>query len=117
MASPSGRGAALDLWQRQAVLGAAALLREHFGAVPLDPKVKAVHDMLLEVVDPARRAQRMQRERATADPGAAFNLKSERNGQGRRTGGERRVMNLGSPTGEERRLAERRKSHDRRTRR
>lgn len=118
MASPQGKGAALDVWQRQAVLAAAALLRERFGVAPTDAKVKSVHDMLLEVVDPPRRAQRMQREMASAASGAALTVKSERRGRGRRAGSDRRVMDLGSPTGIERRVGERRKSgNDRRVRR
>ena len=118
MANPQGRGAALDVWQRQAVLAAAELLRERFGVVPADPKVKAVHDMLLEVVDPPRRAVRMQREMASAASGAANTIQSERRGRGRRTGTERRVADLGSPTGVERRMGDRRKSgSERRVRR
>jgi hypothetical protein len=116
MASPPGRGAALDVWQRQAVLSAAALLREHFGVVPTDSKVKTVHDMLLEVVDPPRRAQRMQREMASAAKGAALTMKSERRGHGRRARADRRVVDLGSPTGVERRAADRRKPNERRVR-
>ena len=52
----SGKGVTLDVWQRQAVLAAAALLRERFGMSPTDAKAKAVHDALLEVVEPKRRA-------------------------------------------------------------
>ena len=116
MASPQGRGAALDVWQRQAVLSAAALLREYFGVVPTDSKVKAVHDMLIEVVDPPRRAQRMQREMASAATSAALTMKSERRGRERRAGADRRVEDCGSPTGVERRAADRRKSSERRVR-
>ena len=117
MASSTGRGAALDVWQRQAVLAAAALLREHFGVVPADVKVKNVLDMLIEVVDPPRRAVRLQREMATASSGAALTMKSERRGRGRRAGGERRVEDVGSPTGVERRGVDRRKVNERRLRR
>ena len=117
MANPSGRGAALDLWQRQAVLAAAALLRERFGATLADPKVKSVHDMLLEVVEPTRRAVRIQREMATAASGAALTVASERRARGRRTDGDRRVTDQGSPTFVDRRVGDRRKSTERRTRR
>ena len=117
MASPPGRSAALDVWQRQAVLAAAALLRERYGVVPEDVRVKNVLDMLIEVVDPPRRAVRLQREMASSASRAAVAMKSERRGRGRRAV-DRRVTDVGSPTGVERRTSrDRRKSSDRRVRR
>lgn len=115
----SARGATLDVWQRQAVLAAAALLRERFGATPGDTKAKAVHDALLEVVEPKRRAVRLQREMSKAADGAAVTTKTDRRGRARdrRTGWDRRVADIGSPTGVERRTGERRLDEDRRARR
>lgn len=115
----SGKGVTLDLWQRQAVLAAAALLRERFGMSPEDSKAKAVHDALLEVVEPKRRALRLQREMSKAADGAVLTMKTERRGRARdrRTGWERRVLDVGSPTGEDRRTGERRLRDERRSRR
>lgn len=115
----SGKGATLDVWQRQAVLAAAALLRERFGMAPSDNRAKAVHDALLEVVEPKRRALRLQREMSKAADGAALNMKTERRARrrDRRTGWERRVLDVGSSTGLERRVAERRNRDERRGRR
>jgi len=115
----SAKGVTLDLWQRQAVLAAAALLRERFGATPGDTKAKAVHDALLEVVEPKRRAVRLQREMSKAADGAAVTTKTDRRGRARdrRTGWERRVADIGSPNGVERRAGDRRLHDDRRARR
>lgn len=115
----SGKGATLDVWQRQAVLAAAALLRERFGMAPADSKARAVHDALLEVVEPKRRAQRLQREMSKAADHAVLTMKTERRGRSRdrRTGWDRRVLDVGSPTGVDRRSGERRVGDDRRERR
>jgi hypothetical protein len=115
----SAKGAPLEVWQRQAVLAAAALLRERFGMAPGDPKAKAVHDALLEVVEPKRRTLRLQREMSKAADGAAVTTKSDRRGRARdrRTGWERRVADIGSPTGIDRRVRDRRVRDDRRARR
>jgi len=115
----SGKGATLDVWQRQAVLAAAALLRERFGMAPSDAKAKAVHDALLEVVEPKRRALRLQREMSKAAAGAVLTMKTERRGRARdrRTGWERRVLDVGSPSGAERRSGDRRLKNERRARR
>lgn len=106
----SAKGATLEVWQRQAVLAAATLLRERFAATPGDTKAKAVHDALLEVVEPKRRALRLQREMSTAADGAAVTTKADRRrrARDRRTGWERRVADIGSPTGVERRAGDRR---------
>lgn len=115
----SGKGVALEVWQRQAVLAAAALLRERFGMAPADAKAKAVHDALLEVVEPKRRSLRLQREMSKAADGAALTMRTERRGRrrDRRTGWDRRVLDVGSPTGAERRDGERRLRDERRARR
>jgi hypothetical protein len=112
----NGRGVTLDLWQRQAVLAAAALLRERFGSIASDTKAKAVHDALLEVLDPQRRAIRQQREMSSAAGKAAVVLRSERRGnrQERRMGVDRRQVDRGAPMGIERRNGPRRGRDDRR---
>jgi hypothetical protein len=107
MASTGGRGATLDAWQRQSVLAAATFLRERFSKAPLDPKARAIHDALLEVVEPARRALRLQREMQIASAGAMLTVKAERRGRGRRSD-DRRVLDVGPPGGVERRAGERR---------
>lgn len=115
----SAKGATLDVWQRQAVLAAAALLRERFGSTPGDAKAKAVHDSLLEVVEPKRRGLRLQREMSKAADGAAVTTKTDRRGRARdrRTGWDRRVADIGSATGVNRRAGDRRLDDDRRARR
>lgn len=115
----SAKGATLDVWQRQAVLAAAAFLRERFGMAPGDPKAKAVHDALLEVVEPKRRALRLQRELSKSADGAVVTTRTDRRGRARdrRTGWDRRVADIGSPTGVDRRVGDRRVQDDRRGRR
>lgn len=104
----NGRGVTLDQWQRQAVLAAAALLREHFGT-SADGKAKAVHDGLLEVVEPQRRAVRLQREMSkAAATDAAAGGERRKDGYERRRGADRRQANIGPPMGIERRRGSRR---------
>lgn len=112
----NGRGVTLDLWQRQAVLTATTFLRERFEA-SADPHARAVHDALLEVVEPKRRALRLQREMSKAADRAALTVKTERRSRARerRGGPDRRVADLGSPTGVERRRTNRRARNERRT--
>lgn len=112
----NGRGVTLDLWQRQAVMAAAAFLRERFEGAS-DDKAKSIHDALLEVVDPKRRGVRLQREMAKTVEAAPAGARSERRrrARDRRTGWERRVLDVGSPTGVERRTGERRARADRRS--
>ena len=108
MAGNTERGGALDLWQRQAVLAAAALLRHRFSGTPDDSRARTVHDALLEVVEPKRRAVRLQREMSADEAGAAPTLRSERRGCGRRAGIDRRLWEFGPPRGVERRGDDRR---------
>lgn len=105
----SGRGVTLDQWQRQAVLAAAALLRERFGT-STDIKAKTVHDALLEVVEPQRRALRLQREmsKAASLDGVAGGGERRTDGYERRRGADRRQTNMGPPMGVERRRGPRR---------
>jgi hypothetical protein len=98
----------LQSWQRDAILKAAQFLREKFGNPPADPQARAAHDGLLEVLDPARRTVRLQKELSEATRKAALIEKTERRARERR-GQDRRRANLGPPSGvPERRKGERR---------
>lgn len=105
----------LQSWQREAILKAAQLLRERFGNPPADAQARSAHDGLLEVLDPARRTVRLQRELSEATRKAALTQKTERRSKERR-GNDRRKVNIGPPPGvSERRQGERRRG-DRRSR-
>lgn len=106
------RAAPLQPWQRETLLAAAAFLREQYGNPPADAKAKAVYEGLLEVLDPARRTVRLQREQAAAAKAVAAERRAGRD----RRGTDRRKANLGPPGGVERRRGERR-SGERRSRR
>jgi len=103
----------LQSWQREAILKAAQLMRDRFGNPPVDAQAKSAHDGLLEVLDPARRTVRMQRELSEATRKAALTVKAEQRARERR-GTDRRKANVGPPSGTpdrrqgERRTAERR---------
>jgi hypothetical protein len=104
----------LQGWQREAILKAAQLLRDKFGNPPADPAARQAHDGLLEVLDPARRTVRLQREMTEATRKASLTPKTERRGKERRAT-DRRKVNLGPPPGtDERRKGERRTGRDRR---
>jgi hypothetical protein len=105
----------LQSWQRDAILKAAQLLRDRFGNPPADAQARTVHDGLLEVLDPARRTLRLQKELSEATRKAASSERTERRARDRR-GQDRRRANLGPPSGvPERRKGERR-SGERRNR-
>ena len=97
----------LQGWQRDAILKAAQLIRDRFGNPPMDPLAKSAHDALLEVLDPARRTVRMQREMSEATRKAALTARAERRARERRAN-ERRKANVGSPSRVERRTSDRR---------
>lgn len=106
----------LQGWQREAILKAAAFLRETYGNPPSDAGARVAHDGLLEVLDPARRTVRLQKEMSEATRKAALTAKAERRARERRAL-DRRKANLGPPAGgPDRRSAERR-AGDRRSRR
>jgi hypothetical protein len=106
----------LQGWQREAILKAAQLLRDRFGNPPADPQARAAHDGLLEVLDPARRTVRLQKELSEATRKAALTERTERRARERRAN-DRRKVNIGPPPGvPERRKGERRQS-ERRSRR
>lgn len=107
----------LQSWQREAILKAAQLLRDRFGNPPVDAQARSAHDGLLEVLDPARRTVRLQKELSEATRKAALTDKAERRGRERRRASDRRKVNLGPPPGiPERRQGERRSGRDRRNR-
>ena len=105
----------LQGWQRDAILKAAQLIRDRFGNPPADPVAKLAHDGLLEVLDPARRTVRLQREMGEATRKAAQTARAERRARERRAN-DRRKANQGLPSGVERRTGDRR-AGERRTRR
>jgi hypothetical protein len=100
-------------WQRANVLAAAQYLRNIAAGRPDDVKAQAVYEGLLEVLEPARRTIRQQRELTEAARLSVMS-REKRTGIDRRRGDRRRV-NLGSP-GAERRKSERRAGRDRRAR-
>jgi hypothetical protein len=74
------------VWQRANVIAAAAYFREILTREPDNIRVRALYDGLLEVLDPTRRAVRLQRELASATTAA----KAERRTRERRSGTDRR---------------------------
>jgi hypothetical protein len=106
-------------WQQANIQAAAAYLRGLMGVGATDARTKAVYEGLLDVLDPTRRAIRVQRESALAAK-AAVAVKAERDRRAaaeRRSQRERRLANLGPPQGNERRrVFDRRSGGDRRNR-
>jgi hypothetical protein len=100
-------------WQRANVLAAAQYLRDIVARRPDDVKGHAVYEGLLEVLEPARRTIRQQRELSEAARLSVMS-REKRAGTERRRGDRRRV-NLGSPSIGEQRNGERR-ARDRRIR-
>jgi len=105
----------LQGWQRSNVIAAANCLREQIARTPDDPKLRAAYEGLLDLLDPSRMLARKQREQAEAARHAATARRQERRSQERRTA-DRRKVNLGPPSGTERRKSERRSGGDRRRR-
>jgi hypothetical protein len=102
-------------WQRANIQAAASYLREVIARMPADSRAKAVYEGLLDVLDPARRTARLQRERAAAAAAVPVQAARERRARHDRRVTDRRSENLGSPTGMERRRSERRSGRDRRS--
>ena len=105
-------------WQRANIQAAAAYLRERIAAGATDPKTRAVYEGLLEVLDPARRVARQKREMLSATQTAVPVAASrERRSTPERRRVDRRKVDLGNPTGVERRSGQdRRSGRDRRNR-
>ena len=109
---------AMETWQRAMIQATASYLRELIAQGATDARTKALHDGLLEVLDPARRSVRLQREMAGAAKAAAKvqEARERRTIADRRRHRDRRGTNLGSPTGlERRRQSDRRAGRTRRT--
>ena len=106
-------------WQQANIQAAAAYLRQRISAGAIDPRTRAVYEGLLDVLDPPRRATRLQREAALAAK-AAVTVAAERDRRNeidRRSHRDRRLANLGAPHGvERRRTPDRRSGRDRRHR-
>jgi hypothetical protein len=100
-------------WQRANIQAAASYLREVL-AKAADPRGKAAYEGLLDVLDPARRTARLQRERAAMAAAVPVQAARERRALHERRSADRRKVNLGSPTGVERRQSDRRVGRDRR---
>jgi hypothetical protein len=100
-------------WQRANVLAAAQYLRDVVSRAPDDVKAQSVYQGLLEVLEPARRTIRQQRELSEAAR-ESVRLREKRIRE--RRAAERRRVNLGPPTVLERRKSERRNLRDRRSR-
>jgi len=103
----------LQPWQRANILAAANYLRELNASGPASARIEAIHQGLLEVLDPARRVARLQREMAKAAKAAATTGQERRAGRDRRQN-DRRQVNLGSAQGERRTGKERRSGTERR---
>jgi hypothetical protein len=102
-------------WQRSNVQAAAAYLRERIAAGDRNARTKAVYEGLLEVLDPPRRAMRLQREAAqSAQAAVAIQPTRERRSTFDRRKTDRRRANLGAPGGLERRRGDRRTGGERR---
>ena len=102
-------------WQRANVLAAAQYLADLVSRSPHDVKAQAVYQGLLEVLEPARRAIRQQRE--LSEPVLSAETVREKRAGRERRGTDRRRVNLGPQVASvERRKAERRVGRDRRTR-
>jgi hypothetical protein len=105
----------LQGWQREAILKAAAFLREKYGNPPSDQSARGAHDGLLEVLDPARRTVRLQKEMSEATRKAALTERAERRARERRAA-DRRKANLGPPAGQPERRTTERRARERRNR-
>ena len=101
-------------WQRANVLAAAQYLRDVVTRMPDDTKAQVIYQGLLEVLEPARRTIRQQRELSEAAR-SSVTMREKRAGSDRRRD-ERRRVNLGAPAGVERRKTDRRTGRERRTR-
>jgi hypothetical protein len=105
-------------WQQANIQAAASYLRESIAKGSVDVRAKTVYEGLLEVLDPPRRTVRLQREGAAASKAAAtVKAARERRLAAERRARERRSVNLGGPSGGDRRRGiERRAGRDRRDR-
>jgi len=104
-------------WQRANIVAAANFIREVITRGNADARARVVYDGLLEVLEPARRTTRLQKESAQSAKAAvtASAARDRRTGADRRRKADRRRIDLGSPTGVDRRAGkDRRTGADRR---
>jgi hypothetical protein len=105
-------------WQRANIQAAVTYLRDQMKSdAATAARVKTIYEGLLEVLEPARRTVRLQREAAEAAKSAVpVAVTRERRQRVERRGQpDRRVANLGPPGGiERRRSSDRRAVPDRR---
>jgi len=102
-----------QVWQRANIMAAANYFREALSRSPGDLQLKALYEGLLEVLDPSRRTQRHQRESVIAATAA----QAEPRDKDRRSGRDRRHVDVGPPGGvERRRVPDRRVVRNRRSR-
>jgi hypothetical protein len=105
-------------WQRANIQAAVTYLRDHMKG-DANPRVKAIYEGLIEVLEPARRTVRLQRE-ATGAAKAAVPVavtRDRRHRVERRGLPDRRLVSLAPPGGiERRRSSDRRGGADRRGR-
>jgi hypothetical protein len=100
-------------WQRANTQAAAGYLAEVVSKNPTDARARAIYEGLLDILEPTRRAVRLQREMHTAAKAAAT-VHRKRANRERRAASDRRTLKLASPTGSERRTTQRRAGRDRR---
>jgi len=104
----------LQPWQRANILAAANYLRELKTAGSGNVRTDVLQQGLLEVLDPARRIARLQREMAAAAKAAAIGGQERRAGRERRRI-DRRKVSLGRAEGDRRQAGrDRRRGADRR---
>jgi hypothetical protein len=91
-------------WQSTNIQAAASYLRERIASGASDARTKAVYEGLLDVLDPTRRTVRLQRELAATKASVPVQAARDRRAmRERRLASDRRKIDLGSPTGVERR--------------
>ena len=100
-------------WQRAGILAAVNYLRDQTRAGAGDPRAEALYQGLLEVLEPGRRASRLQRESAQAAKAAAVAGQERRRSADRRAGADRRKRDSG-PSGIGWSGSDRRSGRDRR---
>jgi hypothetical protein len=105
----------LLVWQRANLVAAISYLANVLQRSPEDVRAKAVYDGLMEILEPARRLHRTQRELTTATRAASPVGKDRRSGGERRRNAERRAIDLGSSLGFDRRAGGERRRKDRRS--
>jgi hypothetical protein len=96
-------------WQRASVQAAANDMRERIAAGADDVRLKAVYEGLFDVLDPARRTARLQRESAaSAKSAVTVQAARERRNQASR---ERRRADASPPGGVDRRAGRERRGN------